>query len=246
MKRAELSPAAEIEFRADWLNTEVQMKGLERKFRLSRGTIRRIASELGLPSVRQPTPLWPEGRAEEAARLYREEGLQCGEIVKRWGMTRNQVNSKLDRMGVLRRRASEPTVAEARAASEAARAAAPKAPEVKRAPYQNAGLAFGTRKIAKAAKPKLMLLGNGTVAEGAPSVQAIATATEAPGLATMLTLGPCMCKWPIGDPQDAGFTFCGRGTGGTYCEEHHARAYNSDASAKEKDRKLLKSARRAA
>ncbi|MBR2299332.1 MAG: global cell cycle regulator GcrA-like protein [Alphaproteobacteria bacterium] len=35
------------------------------------------------------------------------------------------------------------------------------------------------------------------------------------------------CRWPIGDPKDEGFCFCGRKVkaGQTYCEEHAAIAY---------------------
>jgi GcrA cell cycle regulator len=40
--------------------------------------------------------------------------------------------------------------------------------------------------------------------------------------ATILTLGEHACRWPIGDPDDAGFGFCGaRRTGhSSYCEAH--------------------------
>jgi GcrA cell cycle regulator len=48
---------------------------------------------------------------------------------------------------------------------------------------------------------------------------------EEPGMATVLTLGAHMCKWPIGDPSSTEFTFCGRGTTGTYCSEHSQVAY---------------------
>jgi GcrA cell cycle regulator len=50
---------------------------------------------------------------------------------------------------------------------------------------------------------------------------------EAPGSATVLTLGAHMCKWPIGDPATDGFSFCGRRTGdeGPYCVEHARVAY---------------------
>jgi GcrA cell cycle regulator len=36
-----------------------------------------------------------------------------------------------------------------------------------------------------------------------------------------------MCKWPIGDPATAEFTFCGRRSGdeGPYCVEHARLAY---------------------
>ena len=49
---------------------------------------------------------------------------------------------------------------------------------------------------------------------------------EAPGMATVLTLGAHMCKWPIGDPSLDSFTFCGRRAGdGPYCHEHSQVAY---------------------
>ena len=42
--------------------------------------------------------------------------------------------------------------------------------------------------------------------------------------ASILTLKECMCKWPIGDPTEDDFHFCGREApqGASYCE-HHAR-----------------------
>lgn len=56
--------------------------------------------------------------------------------------------------------------------------------------------------------PRLRLVGEGRA--GMP---------EAPGLATLLTLTPTMCRWPIGDPESPGFTFCGqrRAPGRPYC-----------------------------
>lgn len=36
-----------------------------------------------------------------------------------------------------------------------------------------------------------------------------------------------MCKWPIGDPQEEDFRFCGceRQAGGSYCANHQRMAY---------------------
>ena len=47
------------------------------------------------------------------------------------------------------------------------------------------------------------------------------------GGATILDLTERMCRWPIGDPKDPGFRFCGRtrDTGLPYCTEHAAKAY---------------------
>jgi GcrA cell cycle regulator len=45
--------------------------------------------------------------------------------------------------------------------------------------------------------------------------------------ATVLTINDRMCRWPIGDPSDNEFHFCGRGpkTGSPYCEAHARKAY---------------------
>jgi len=57
---------------------------------------------------------------------------------------------------------------------------------------------------------------------------------EAPGTATVLTLGAHMCKWPIGDPSADSFTFCGRRNegDGPYCAQHAQVAYQPAQSKK--------------
>lgn len=50
---------------------------------------------------------------------------------------------------------------------------------------------------------------------------------DEPGLATSVTLEAHMCRWPIGDPDEAGFSFCGRSVEGQrpYCQGHSRLAY---------------------
>jgi GcrA cell cycle regulator len=69
----------------------------------------------------------------------------------------------------------------------------------------------------------------------APAPSPVRYVDEAPGTATVLTLGAHMCKWPIGDPALDTFTFCGRRSGGEgpYCHEHAQVAYQP-AQAKKK------------
>ncbi|MFW5661965.1 MAG: GcrA family cell cycle regulator, partial [Oceanicaulis sp.] len=54
--------------------------------------------------------------------------------------------------------------------------------------------------------------------------------------ATVLTLREGMCKWPIGDPGDTEFRFCGRhsGVGSAYCEAHARLAYQPQNKRKRK------------
>jgi GcrA cell cycle regulator len=48
-----------------------------------------------------------------------------------------------------------------------------------------------------------------------------------PGGATILNLTDRMCRWPIGDPKQPGFRFCGKPSAANlpYCAEHAAIAY---------------------
>lgn len=50
--------------------------------------------------------------------------------------------------------------------------------------------------------------------------------------ATILELTDRMCKWPIGDPRDKEFRFCGKQTvkGLPYCEHHCSQAYQQPSS----------------
>ena len=70
------------------------------------------------------------------------------------------------------------------------------------------------------------LAGEDPVAANEKPIAPIALPEE-PGSATILTLGAHMCKWPIGDPESADFTFCGRSNrgDGPYCTEHARVAY---------------------
>ncbi len=49
------------------------------------------------------------------------------------------------------------------------------------------------------------------------------------GGVALIDLSERMCKWPIGDPREDDFTFCGRGIrhGTPYCPDHAGAAYQS-------------------
>ena len=49
------------------------------------------------------------------------------------------------------------------------------------------------------------------------------------GGVALIDLTERMCKWPIGDPREDDFTFCGRTTNGVtpYCQNHASMAYQS-------------------
>jgi GcrA cell cycle regulator len=56
--------------------------------------------------------------------------------------------------------------------------------------------------------------------------------------ATVLTINDRMCRWPIGDPAENEFHFCGRKPkgGSPYCEAHARKAYQPQQPRREKTR----------
>jgi len=51
------------------------------------------------------------------------------------------------------------------------------------------------------------------------------------GGVALIDLTERMCRWPIGDPREDDFTFCGRGirAGTPYCPDHAGAAYQSSS-----------------
>ena len=151
---------------------------------------------------------WTEDRVEVLKKLW-AEGHSASQIAKELGgVTRNAVIGKVHRLGLSGR-------------------ATPSRP-VKRPP--------------RLARPKPRLQPDGSVVTQRPSapvadaqlkkVEKVVMETLPPQpladgeAATILTLRDSMCKWPIGDPADPKFAFCGRkATCGPYCAEHAKVAF---------------------
>lgn len=55
---------------------------------------------------------------------------------------------------------------------------------------------------------------------------------------SVLTINNAMCRWPIGDPSDNEFHFCGRKpkAGSPYCEAHARKAYQPQQLRRDKGR----------
>jgi GcrA cell cycle regulator len=151
---------------------------------------------------------WTDERVELLKKLW-QDGLSASQIAKQLGgVTRNAVIGKVHRLGLSGRATPSKPQRTVFKAPRPARpvAAAPSAP----------------RRIAEPVSP--------TSLAPVPRPQI----DEAPGTATVLTLGAHMCKWPIGDPSLDSFTFCGRRSEetGPYCHEHAMVAYQPAQSKK--------------
>jgi GcrA cell cycle regulator len=151
---------------------------------------------------------WTDERVETLKKLWLD-GLSASQIAKHLGgVTRNAVIGKVHRLGLSGRAApSQPT----RPAFKAPRPARP------------ATTAVPVARRPAPASPERPSAGTAP----SPPVTAIVERVEERGVATVLTLGAHMCKWPIGDPSSDEFTFCGRRSdeGHPYCVEHARIAY---------------------
>jgi GcrA cell cycle regulator len=164
---------------------------------------------------------WTDERVELLKKLWLE-GLSASQIAKQLGgVTRNAVIGKVHRLGLSGRATpSQPS-------RPAFRAPRPPRPAISSASAHRRPESRPDSAHRVAIRP--------------------ASYIEEPGTATVLTLGAHMCKWPIGDPATAEFTFCGRRSAdeGPYCVEHARLAYQPpQAKKKSSASELARSLRR--
>ncbi|HET7211210.1 MAG TPA: GcrA family cell cycle regulator [Methyloceanibacter sp.] len=151
---------------------------------------------------------WTDERVELLKKLW-AEGLSASQIAARLGgVTRNAVIGKVHRLGL-----------SGRATSSRSSSPRPRCNHVPRA-SRASSLVFGTRgntalKPHYEAEPDFA---------PAPLEELVIPLNER---ASILTLKEAMCRWPIGDPGEPEFHFCGRKSCGTlpYCEHHARMAY---------------------
>ena len=163
---------------------------------------------------------WTEERVELLKKLW-AEGLSASQIAGRLGgVTRNAVIGKVHRLGLAGRATSS--------RSSAPRPRRTHVPRANRAP----SLMFGTRGNT-ALKPQYEAKQD---AEPAPLVELVIPLNER---ASIMTLKESMCRWPIGDPAEPEFHFCGRKKCGTlpYCE-HHARMAYQPVQARRREKRV--------
>jgi GcrA cell cycle regulator len=172
---------------------------------------------------------WTDERVETLKKLWLD-GLSASQIAKQLGgVTRNAVIGKVHRLGLSGRAAPSQPARPAFKTPRPARPAPASVPVARRPPPVDHSHA-----------PAI-------AAEPAPRLPAMVERVEERGVATVLTLGAHMCKWPIGDPSSDEFTFCGRRSTdeGPYCVEHARVAYQPQQNKKKSSTsELVRSVRR--
>jgi GcrA cell cycle regulator len=140
---------------------------------------------------------WTDERVTLLRKLW-AEGLSASQIAKQLGgVTRNAVIGKVHRLGLAGRATpSRPAKRPVRTARP--RVMGPSAPRLRM----------------PSSLPTVVI----------PELEPMKFDDGRP--ATVLTLSDTMCKYPIGDPTDPDFAFCGRASSsGPYCSDHARLAY---------------------
>ncbi|MAK62984.1 MAG: GcrA cell cycle regulator [Ponticaulis sp.] len=149
---------------------------------------------------------WTEERVEQLKKLW-TEGHSASQIATQLGgVTRNAVIGKVHRLGLSGR------ATPSRPVKRPPRLARPK-PTTQRVVRKTPVEQTGTPETNLPAVAK--------------NVEPLAPAKLDNGdFASVLNIRESMCKWPIGDPMDKDFAFCGRAaSGGPYCAEHAKVAF---------------------
>lgn len=150
---------------------------------------------------------WNDERVELLKKLW-AEGLSASQIAGRIGsVTRNAVIGKVHRLGL----SGRATTTRMKSHRPRTRPVAVKRPPAKPR-FANVGNT-ALRALYQESEPFV-----------APVEELVIPLAER---RSIQTLEECSCRWPIGDPQEAEFHFCGKPkvTGLPYCEFHARRAF---------------------
>ncbi len=158
---------------------------------------------------------WTDQMVEDLKKMWKE-GLTTGEIGRRLGVSKNSIVGKVHRLGLsgrpspIKKKSDTPKPAET----------TEKKPIKKESFFQSA-----TKKETPVPENNKN--------ETSDNNRFISTKIESKplprkdGKVLLTNLDNHTCRWPIGDPKDENFHFCGKRVrlGQTYCDEHAALAY---------------------
>lgn len=167
---------------------------------------------------------WTDERVELLKKLW-SDGLSASQVAAELGgVTRNAVIGKVHRLGLSGRAKTTTNTQRARRPRNQSSRPARQTP-ASPAPTIGATALKTDTKPQVAPQPK---------AKEKPQLDAVVVPISK--RASILTLTETTCKWPIGDPGDGDFHFCGckSEAGSPYCEYHAEIAYQPSADRRRK------------
>ena len=223
-----LTTASAEWFRRAWVKN-TSLFAMSQHLGMHQDALHRVAREMELPARRSNNERWAPEHEARLLELW-PKGMSCSQIGAalskefKLAYSRNAVIGKSHRMGLAGR--EQPA-----APIKAVRAPAPRPPAKIRQPRGKGAFvlppAYGGNGFALA------------MANHVLNAAAKATRIDEPDKPTGIRLEDLtsrMCRWPIGDVQDADFSFCGcqRQDTRPYCEAHNERAYTASMPRKER------------
>lgn len=158
---------------------------------------------------------WTDEMVNQLREMWKE-GLTTGEIGKRLGVSKNSIVGKVHRLGL----SGRPSPIKKKDTTDSTPANNNKT-ETKNNIVKEKAEPKVSKKITEEKEEK--------IEKAEPSVQTVEPIKNKHHHGkTMLTdLDNHTCRWPIGDPKDENFHFCGKKIrlGQTYCDEHANIAY---------------------
>lgn len=176
---------------------------------------------------------WTDEMVESLKKMW-DEGLSTGEIGKRLGVSKNSIVGKVHRLQLVARpspiKKKDPTEPSKQKTKPAPKAEKPSKPLTSKPVEQPKPVAENT---SPSKQEKKYEPAKKTFKEREPEAYMdvsipVAHTPKKPGdKITVTDLDNHTCRWPLGDPKDESFHFCGAPVkiGQTYCEEHAAIAY---------------------
>ena len=176
---------------------------------------------------------WTDERISTLKKMW-QQGKSASEIAEKLGgVTRNAVIGKAHRLGLSGRPSPIKKVVKKAAPAPAKKAppVAPKASAPVAKPAAPAKQPSATAAPSAKALPKASSATIPTKPVEAAPLAALANATSRSDgkIISILELTEKNCRWPVGDPKDPGFGYCGAGVyqNHPYCAEHVAIAFQA-------------------
>lgn len=149
--------------------------------------------------------VWTDEAVEELKRMW-DRGMTTGQIAKALNVTKNSIIGKVHRLCLTARPSP---IKKADMVEEEKKTAAKE------------------KSVKEKSKPAKQSPAKAASANEVKDTKSVAKPVVETANIPLVKLDNHTCRWPMGDPRDDDFCFCGKRvrTGQTYCEEHAAVAY---------------------